>query len=82
LVAYLATTSSIEVIQVPEFQIWMNLLLTPVICATLLFFIDKVNVLRVGFGMRFKNNLDPYKNMLTRSIVFIICLPMIIRLIT
>jgi hypothetical protein len=82
LVAYLATTSSIEVIQVPEFQIWINLLLTPVICATLLFFIARVNVLRVGFGMRFKNNLDPYKNMLTRSIVFIICLPMIIRMIT
>ncbi|MFC4699900.1 acyltransferase [Glaciecola siphonariae] len=85
-VAYVATTclptkSPVSFIQAAEYQIWINMLVTPLICAALLLAIARFNILRICFGMRWKNKADPYQSGLTNTIVFLVCLPLMIALV-
>jgi len=81
MVAYWATKSTIGFIRLAEWQIWLTLIVTSLLCASLLFIIARMNVLRVCFGMRLIQNKDPYQNWFINSIVFVLCLPLLIRLI-
>ena len=80
IVAYVASNSHSILLKSAEYQLWLNLLITPLICALLLMLIARVNVFRMCFGMRLKNNIDPYSNWQISLLVLIICIPMIFRL--
>jgi len=79
--AYLASNSDSIFLKSAEYQLWLNVAITPLICALLLLVVARVNILRMCFGMRFKNNLDPYASWQIRLFVLVICIPMIYRLI-
>jgi hypothetical protein len=81
LVAYLATNSRFTLLQNAEYQLWFNLVVTPLVCAFLLSLIAKVNGFRMCFGMRLKSNRNPYDNWRISVAVLVICTPMIFRLI-
>lgn len=81
LIAYLATNSTFSVLRIAHWQIWFNVLVTPILCAAILFVIARFNWLRVGFGMRLKNREDPYRDWRTRSLVFILCFPIFTSLV-
>jgi hypothetical protein len=79
-IAYFASTSGFVFIQKAEYQVWFNIVLSPLICAILLMIIARINVLRVGFGMRLKGNKDPYQYWQYSVIALLLCAPMIYRL--
>ncbi|MFQ3192797.1 MAG: hypothetical protein ACI936_003951 [Paraglaciecola sp.] len=81
IVAYMASNSHSILLQSAEYQLWFSLVMTPLICALLVMLIASYNGLRVCFGMRLKNNRDPYSSWQLRLLVLIICTPMIYRLI-
>jgi hypothetical protein len=81
IVAYMASNSPFILLQSAEYQLWFSLVITPLICALLVMLIASVNCLRMCFGMRFKNNRDPYNSWQVSLLVLIICTPMIYRLI-
>jgi hypothetical protein len=82
LLAYLATTSTIPFIQLAERQIWLNIILTPLVCAILLFIIARINILRICFGMRWKGGGNPCQNWMSSTVVFLLCLPLLIALVS
>ncbi|MEP1445400.1 MAG: acyltransferase family protein [Paraglaciecola sp.] len=81
MVAYMASNSHLVLLKSPEYQLWLNLVLTPLLCMILLLLISKFNGLRMCFGMRFKNNVDPYRSWRLSLMVLMICAPMIYRLV-
>jgi hypothetical protein len=81
IVAYIASNSDFTLLKIAEYQLWSNLIISPVICALLLISVASVNGFRICFGMRFKNNVDPYDSWQTSLLVLVICTPMIFRLI-
>ncbi|MFT7096900.1 MAG: peptidoglycan/LPS O-acetylase OafA/YrhL [Glaciecola sp.] len=82
LIAYLATTSAVPFLRIAEYQIWVNIVMTPLVCAILLITISRINILRICFGMRWKNNTDPYQHRFTSAVVFAACLPLVIALVS
>tara|TARA_R110000751_G_scaffold15290_8_gene49779 strand:- start:52213 stop:53352 length:1140 start_codon:yes stop_codon:yes gene_type:complete len=81
IVAYMASNSSFIFLKAPEYQLWFSLVVSPLICGLLVMVIANFNALRMCFGMRFKNNIDPYKSCQVSLLVWVICTPMIFRLI-
>jgi hypothetical protein len=81
IVAYLASNSHFILLQSAKYQIWFNLIISPLVCGLLLLLIASANGFRICFGMRFKNNRDPYSHWQVGLLVFIICTPMIYKLI-
>ena len=85
LIAYLLNTvfideGSTEATMTAGMQMLVNMMLTPLICISVLYAISKVNVFRVCFGMRLKDQRDPYASSHRKPImlwaVFLLCLPM------
>jgi len=81
MVAYMASNSGFSWLSSPEYQLWFNLVISPLLCALLVMLIASVNGFRICFGMRFKNNRDPYCSWQVSLLILIICTPMIYRLI-
>jgi len=80
--AYIASNTGIEILIEAKYQIYVNLLLSPLICLALLMIIRKFEVLRVMFGMRLKSGQNPYNKNTILWLVFLICLPLSIRILT
>ena len=80
IVAYMATNSAYLWLQSAEYQLWFSLIITPLICALLVILIASVNGFRMCFGMRLKNNRDPYSSWQVSLLVLIICTPLIYTL--
>lgn len=81
IVAYMASNGHVVLLKAPEYQLWINLVLTPLLCVILLLLISKFNGLRMCFGMRFKNNVAPYRSWQLSVLVLMICAPMIYKLV-
>jgi hypothetical protein len=81
IVAYMASNSDSILLQSAEYQLWFSLVITPLICGLLVMLVASVNGFRICFGMRLKNNRDPYRSWQVNLLVLIICTPMIYRLI-
>lgn len=81
IVAYMASNGHVVLLKAPEYQLWINLVLTPLLCVILLLLISKFNSLRMCFGMRFKDNVDPYRSWQLSLLVLMICAPMIYKLV-
>lgn len=81
IVAYMASNSSFILLKGAEYQLWFSLAITPLICGLLVMLVASVNAFRICFGMRLKNNRDPYHSWQVSLLVLIICIPMIYRLI-
>jgi hypothetical protein len=81
IVAYMASNSSSILLQSAEYQLWFNLVITPLICVLLIMLIASFNGFRMCFGMRLKKNRDPYSSWQVSFSVLVICTPMIYRLI-
>lgn len=81
IVAYMATNSDVTLLKSPEYQLWFSLIISPLICGLLVMVVARFNGLRMCFGMRLKNNRDPYTSWQISLGVLIICTPMIFRLV-
>jgi hypothetical protein len=81
MVAYMASNSDFTFLKSPVYQLWFSLVISPFICALLVMLVAQFNGSRMCFGMRLKNNVDPYSNWQVSLLVLIICTPIIFRLI-